>query len=81
MGKDRGAALILEQAVLPSLATAEQRTAIIARYTMMLDLGHALGALAAGAPVWLGRTTALSGADPHRVTLLACAACGLDMTA
>src|SRR5215207_7785398 len=38
MGKDRGAALILEQAVLPSLGTPEQRTQIIARYTMMLDL-------------------------------------------
>jgi MFS family permease len=77
MGKDRGAALILEQAVLPGMAPATERTRIIARYTMMLDLGHALGALAAGAPAWLARTTPLSGVQPHRATLLGCAACGL----
>jgi MFS family permease len=77
MGKDRGAASILEAAVLPSLGDDRERTSIIARYTMMLDLGHALGALAAGAPAWLARTTSLSGAEPHRATLLACAACGL----
>lgn len=77
MGKDRGAALILEQAVLPSMAPPSERTAIIARYTMMLDLGHAIGALAAGAPAWLASTTSLTGAEPHRATLLACAACGL----
>ena len=77
MGKDRGAALILEQAVLPGVAPATERTRVIARYTMMLDLGHALGALAAGAPVLLARTTSLTGVAPHRATLLACAACGL----
>ena len=77
MGKDRGAALVLEQAVLPSMAPAAERTHIIARYTMMLDLGHALGALAAGAPVWLARTTSLTGVEPHRATFLACAAAGL----
>lgn len=77
MGKDRGAALILEQAVLPGVAPATERTRVIARYTMMLDLGHALGALAAGAPALLARTTSLTGVAPHRATLLACAACGL----
>lgn len=77
MGKDRGAALILEQAALPSLAPASERTQIIARYTMVLDLGHALGALAAGAPVWLAAATSLSGVEPHRATLLGCAACGV----
>jgi MFS family permease len=77
MGKDRGAALILEQAALPSMAAAPQRTQVIARYTMVLDLGHALGALAAGAPAWLAHVTPLSGVEPHRATLLACAACGL----
>jgi MFS family permease len=77
MGKDRGAALILEQAVLPGLAPARERTPAIARYTMMLDLGHALGALAAGAPAWLARTTSLAGVAPHRATFLGCAACGL----
>lgn len=77
MGKDRGAALILEQAVLPGVAPVTERTQVIARYTMMLDLGHALGALAAGAPALLSRTTSLAGVQPHRATLLTCAACGL----
>jgi len=77
MGKDRGAALILEQAVLPGVAPVAERTQVIARYTMMLDLGHALGALAAGAPAWLASTTSLGGVAPHRATLLACAAGGL----
>jgi hypothetical protein len=77
MGKDRGAALIVEQAVLPGLTSPDRRTQVIARYTMLLDLGHALGALAAAAPVWLARTTSLTGAAPHRATLLACAASGL----
>ncbi len=72
MGKDRGAALILEQAVLPGMGPASERTSIIARYTMMLDLGHAIGALAAGAPALLARTTSLTGAEPHRATLIAC---------
>jgi MFS family permease len=35
MGKDRSAALILEQAVLPSMGAANERTSIIARYTMI----------------------------------------------
>ncbi len=77
MGKDRGAAQILEQAVLPGMAPAAERTQVIARYTMLLDLGHAVGALLAGAPAWLARATSLTGAAPHRVTFLACAACGL----
>ncbi|HET7499764.1 MAG TPA: MFS transporter [Kofleriaceae bacterium] len=77
MGKDRGAALILEQAALPGLAPASARTQIIARYTMVLDLGHALGALAAGAPAWLAGATSLSGVAPHRATLLACGVCGV----
>jgi len=76
MGRDRGAALILEQAVLPSTATAATRTRVIAVYTMLQDIGHALGALLAGLPAWLVARTALSGTGSHRVVVLGCAACG-----
>ena len=76
MGKDRGAALILEQAALPSTTTATNRTQVIAWYTMLQDLGHAAGALLAGLPALLSATTALSGAEPHRLTLLGCAGLG-----
>jgi MFS family permease len=58
MGRDRGAALALEQAVLPSTAPDAARTQAFARYHVVLDAGHALGALLAGLPTllapWLG---------------------------
>ena len=68
--------MILEQAVLPGVVPVAERTRAIARYTMTLDLGHALGALVAGAPTWLAGATDLGGVAPHRATLLGCAACG-----
>lgn len=74
MGRDRGGALILEIAALPSTAAPDQRTQVIARYTMLQDIGHALGALLAGAPASLADTTPIAELDAHRVLLLACAA-------
>lgn len=53
MGRDRGASLILEQAILPSLTTNEKRTRDFAWYNAMQDAGGALGALAAGLPLYL----------------------------
>lgn len=76
MGKDRGAALILEQAALPGTTTAANRTQVIAWYTMLQDFGHATGAALAGLPTLLLATTTLRGAEPHRVVLLGCAALG-----
>jgi MFS family permease len=76
MGRDRGAALILEQAALPSTATDATRTRVIAVYTMLQDGGHALGALVAGLPAWLVARTALGGAGSHRAVVLGCAAGG-----
>lgn len=77
MGKDRGAALILEQAALPSLAPAVERTRTIAWYTMLQDLGHGAGAALAGLAPLLGSRAHLSGAAPHRVLLLGCAGLAL----
>jgi MFS family permease len=76
MGKDRGAALILEQAALPSTTTAAKRTEVIAWYTMLQDIGHAAGAALAGLPALLATTTGLHGAAPHRALLLGCAGAG-----
>lgn len=53
MGRDRGASSILDQAVLPATATDQGRTAAFAAYNVLQDLGHALGALAAGIPALL----------------------------
>ncbi len=56
MGRDRGAALALEQAALPGTGAAAQRTRTFAVYNLLLDAGHALGALLAGTPALLRRT-------------------------
>lgn len=50
MGRDRGASMILDQAILPATAAPENRTAVFAWYNVVQDAGHALGALAAGVP-------------------------------
>jgi MFS family permease len=50
MGRDRGAALVLEQAALPATTTDVERTRVFARYNVLQDVGHALGSLLAGLP-------------------------------
>ena len=64
MGRDRGAALVLEQAMLPATTDDAGRTDAFARYNLLMDLGHALGALAAALPellhVWGGVNEALA---------------------
>jgi MFS family permease len=61
MGKDRGAALIVEQAALPSTTDAAGRTRAFAIYNLLQDAGHALGALIASVPA-LARSHAGSSA-------------------
>jgi MFS family permease len=48
MGRDRGAGLILDQAILPGTAAARHRTRTFAWYNVCQDAGHALGGLLAG---------------------------------
>lgn len=49
-GKDRGAAVVLESAILPSLETSSERTKAFAWYSLFQDVGLALGGLGAGLP-------------------------------
>ena len=70
MGRDRGAALILEQAILPALTTDATRTRAFAVYNVWQDAGHALGGLAAGIPVLLAAHTSLNEAAAGRVMVL-----------
>jgi MFS family permease len=51
MGRDRGAALIIDQAILPSTVSDAERTKAFAWYNVMQDAGHALGSVLAAAPV------------------------------
>jgi MFS family permease len=55
MGRDRGAAYALEQAIIPETTTAERRTWALAWYNLVLDGGHASGALAGVFPFLLRR--------------------------
>ena len=55
MGRDRGPAAVIEQAVLPSTTTDEGRTRRFAWYNVTLDAGHALGGLMAALPALMAR--------------------------
>jgi MFS family permease len=50
MGRDRGACLVLEQAMLPETTSAAERTHAFAWYSVMQDAGVAIGSLLSGLP-------------------------------
>jgi predicted MFS family arabinose efflux permease len=62
MGRDRGPASALEQALLPSTASDAERTWTMAWYNATIDVGHALGAGAAILPTVLTRLFHVSNA-------------------
>jgi MFS family permease len=61
MGRDRGAALVVEQAVLPATVREADRTMAFARYNVLQDMGHALGGLVAGVPALLHQSGLFTG--------------------
>ena len=73
MGRDRGAASALDQAILPETAVPERRTWVLAWYNVVLDGGHAIGALAGATPTLLIRAWHATPATAHRTTFLICA--------
>lgn len=72
MGRDRGAASALDQALLPETTVPERRTWALAWYNLVLDAGHALGSLAGAAPTLLIQTWDLGPVTAHRTTFLMC---------
>ena len=70
MGRDRGPAGTLEQAILPETTDAAHRTWTLAWYNLVLDGGHAFGGL-----------TALAFAGAHRLIFLVCGAAALACVA
>ncbi|HXZ26622.1 MAG TPA: MFS transporter [Terriglobales bacterium] len=70
-GSDRGPAYALEQATVPSTVPTERRTSALAWYSLLLDTGHALGALAGGLPILLGHRLGMDLAAAYRITFLA----------
>ena len=69
MGRDRGAALVLEQAILPATSNDAGRTGAFARYNLLTDIGHALGALLAAAPTLLA-AFGVDETEAHRAMFL-----------
>jgi predicted MFS family arabinose efflux permease len=72
MGRDRGPASALEQALLPSTTSDARRTWTMAWYNAAIDVGHALGAGAAILPTILMRVFHVS--DAHSATFVLCGA-------
>ena len=69
MGRDRGGALIVEQAILPATAGVVDRTKTFAYYNLFQDAGHALGSLLAGVPSFLEGVTSGPHNSVHRLAI------------
>src|SRR5262245_33219596 len=74
MGRDRGAALVIEQAILPATVAGTARTGAFAWYNVLQDAGHALGSLLAGLPVLLRAFAGLTETGSFRAALVVNAA-------
>ena len=70
MGRDRGPASALEQALLPSTTSDVERTWLMAWYNATIDIGHALGAGAALLPTVLVASFGVK--EPHAATFVLC---------
>lgn len=73
MGRDRGPAQTVEQALLANQVAAADRTALFTRYTLAQDLAGALGSWAAAVPPLLHRTLPVTAVGAHRIAFLAAA--------
>lgn len=69
MGRDRGAALVIEQAMLPSTVVDSGRTRAFAVYNVLQDIGHAAGSLLAGLPALLAGAGASPGLRESRIAV------------
>ena len=69
MGRDRGAALVIEQAALPATGTDAERTMTFAKYNVLQDIGHATGSLLAGVPALLMHFTGATAEAAQRDAL------------
>ncbi len=74
MGTDRGAALALEQAIIPGLVPDRARTWALSWHNVLLDGGGALGALAGTLPVAIGHWSGATLTSGYRYVFLGIAA-------
>ncbi len=68
MGRDRAAGHTLDQAMLPALTSAKERTQTFAWYSLCVDVGNAAGALLALLPVALRQSGGMSLLGSYRAT-------------
>jgi MFS family permease len=73
MGRERGAALVLEQSIAPTLAEPQERTSVFAWYNVSGDVGHGLGAALAMVPALLRASFGFDAVSSVRLVLAACA--------
>ncbi len=71
-GRDRGASLAVEQAILPATASDAERTRAFAWYNVLQDVGHALGALLAALPSLLRELGVAGDVGSLRAALVLC---------
>jgi MFS family permease len=69
MGRDRGASVVIEQAILPSTGSDRERTAMFAMYNVLQAGGAALGALMAGVPTFVQQWSAISELSSMRLAI------------
>ena len=68
MGTDRGPAFALDQALIPQTVPDERRTWALSYHSLIMDIGHALGALMAGLPLLFTGLLNLNLFGAYRVT-------------
>jgi MFS family permease len=68
MGRDRGAGLTVEQAILPQTTNPAERTRTFAWYNLIVDGGHAVGSLLASVPALLRQQAHLSLLESYQWT-------------
>jgi MFS family permease len=68
MGTDRGPGFALDQALIAQTTSSDRRTRALSWHSLIMDIGHALGALMAGLPLLLGSWTGINLFTSYRIT-------------
>jgi len=80
-GTDRGAAVALEQAILPQCVPDDRRTVSLSWYNLILDAGNALGALGGALPLVASRLAGFDLFRGYQFTFAAFALCNFASAA
>ncbi len=70
MGTDRGPAFSLDQALIPQTTSSDRRTWALSWHSLIMDIGHALGAFMAAVPLLMTRWLGLDLLAAYRITFI-----------